>query len=39
MVQGEQKKVGQILGKVMKFCEKIAVGGKSKLKYSMSLNS
>lgn len=39
MVQGEQKKVGQILGEVMKFCEKIAVEGKSKLKYSMSLNS
>lgn len=35
----EQKQVGQILGEVMKFCEKIAVEGKSKLKYSMSLNS
>lgn len=34
MVQGEQKKVGQILGEVMKFCEKIAVEGKNKLKYS-----
>lgn len=32
MVQGEQKKVGQILGKVMKFSEKIAIEGKSKLK-------
>lgn len=39
IVQGEKKKVGEILGEVMKSCEKIVVEVKSKLKYSMSLNN
>ena len=39
-MQGEKKKkVGQILGKVMKSWEKIIVEIKSKRKYSMSLSN
>ena len=34
MVQGEQKKVGQILGKVMKFSEKILLQKVRGVQYS-----